>query len=91
MVDGSLRKDMTSSIVIDALRIPWFKRHFGKHNGLMFHSDRGFEYASVAFRDVLKGYGINRSISWRGNCWDNPCCETLFGSLKVDACTGNGL
>ena len=88
VVGCSLREDMTSSIVIDALRMAWFKRHPGKHTGLMFHSDRGSQYASGAFRDVLKEYGINSSMSRRGNCWDNACSETLFGSLKVERLHG---
>ena len=41
VVGWSLRKNMSSSIVIDALRMAWFKRHPGKHAGLMFHSHRG--------------------------------------------------
>ena len=49
----------------------------------MFHSDRGSQYASKDFRDVLEGYGITSSMSRRGNCWDNVCSETLYGSLKV--------
>jgi putative transposase len=84
VVGWSLRGDMTSSIVIDALRMAWFKRHPGKHDGVLFHSDRGSQYASAAFRDVLKEYGITSSMSRRGNCWDNACSETLFGSLKVE-------
>ena len=88
VVGWSLRADMTSSIVIDALRMAWFRRHPGKQAGLMFHSDRGSQYASGAFRDVLKEYGINSSMSRRGNCWDNACSETLFGSLKVERLYG---
>ena len=42
------------------------------------------QYASGAFRGVLKEYGITSSMSRRGNCWDNACSETLFGSLKVE-------
>ena len=83
VVGWSLRGDMTRGIVIDALRMAWFKRHPSKQAGLMFHSDRGSQYAGKDFRDVLKGYGIASSMSRRGNCWDNVCSETLYGSLKV--------
>lgn len=65
-----------------------FKRHPSKHAGLIFHSDRGSQYASHDFRDVLKEYGITSSMSRRGNCWDNACSETLFGSLKVERLHG---
>jgi len=88
VVGWSLRHDMTRDIVIDALRMAWFKRHPGKQAGLMFHSDRGSQYASKDFRDVLKEYGIASSMSRRGNCWDNACSETLFGSLKVERLYG---
>ena len=57
VVGWSLREDMSSGIVIDALRMAWFKRHPGKHTRLMFHSDRGSQHASGAFREALKEYG----------------------------------
>lgn len=79
---------MTRDILIDALRMAWFKRHPSKQAGLMFHSDRGSQYASQDFRDVLTEYGITASMSRRGNCWDNACSETLFGSLKVERLHG---
>lgn len=46
------------------------------------------QYASKDFRDVLAKYGITASMSRRGNCWDNACSETLFGSLKVERLHG---
>ena len=88
VVGWSLREEMTRDIVIDALRMAWFKRHPGKQAGLMFHSDRGSQYASKDFREVLKEYDITSSMSRRGNCWDNACSETLFGSLKVERLYG---
>ena len=88
VVGWALRQDMTRDIVIDALRMAWFKRHPSKQAGLIFHSDRGSQYASHDFREVLKEYGITSSMSRRGNCWDNACSETLFGSLKVERLHG---
>ncbi len=84
----SLQETMTRDIVIDALRMAWFKRHPSKQAGLIFHSDRGSQYASNDFRDVLKEYGITSSMSRKGDCWDNACSETLFGSLKVERLHG---
>lgn len=52
VVGWSLRKDMTRDIVIDALRMAWFKRYPSKLSGLMFHSDRGSQYASKDLRDI---------------------------------------
>ena len=84
----SLQETMTRDIVIDALRMAWFKRHPNKQVGLIFHSDRGSQYASNDFRDVLKEYGITSSMSRKGDCWDNACSESLFGSLKVERLHG---
>ncbi|MDP2417539.1 MAG: IS3 family transposase [Hydrogenophaga sp.] len=88
VVGWSLRENMTREIVMDALRMAWFRRHPGKQSGLIFHSDRGSQYASEDFRDLLKEYDITSSMSRRGNCWDNACSETLFGSLKVERLHG---
>jgi putative transposase len=91
VVGWSLREEITRDIVIDALRMAWFKRHPSKDAGLIFHSDRGSQYASKDFTDVLNEYGITPSMSRRGNCWDNACSETLFGSLKVERLHGQRL
>lgn len=91
VVGWSMRADMSRDIVIDALRMAWFKRRPGQHTGLIFHSDRGSQYASEDFRALLKDYGITASMSRRGNCWDNACSETLFGSLKVERLHGQRL
>ena len=50
VVGWSLRENMTRDIVMDALRMAWFKRHPSKQAGLIFHSDRGSQYASLDFR-----------------------------------------
>lgn len=88
VVGWSLRNDMTASLVIDALRMAWFRRHPAKGTGLIFHSDRGSQYASKDFRAALNQHHITASMSRRGNCWDNACSETLFGSLKVERLYG---
>ena len=54
----------------------------------MFHSDRGSQYASHEFRQLLKDCGITASMSRKGNCWDNASSESLFASLKVERFTG---
>ena len=88
VIGWSLREDMSREIAIDALRMAWFKRHPKKDAGLIFHSDRGSQYASKDFRNALSEYGIKSSMSRRGDCWDNACSETLFGSLKVERLHG---
>ena len=88
IVGWSMDERMKSSLVIDALRMAWFKRHPRKDSGLLFRSDRESQYASFDFRNTLLAYGIASSISRRGNCWDNACSETVFGSLKVERLHG---
>jgi putative transposase len=55
---------------------------------LIFHSDRGSQYASEDFREVIEKHGILASMSRKGNCWDNAVTETLFASLKVERLHG---
>ena len=60
--------------------------------GLIFHSDRGVQYASKNFVNVLDSYKkITRSMSRKGNCWDNAVAESFFKSLKTGLIYGNKL
>ena len=52
--------------------------------GLIFHSDRGSQYCSHAFQEMLKTHGMVSSMSRKGNCWDNAVAESFFGSLKTE-------
>jgi len=88
VVGWSMRPDMHRDLVIDALDMAWLKRNPGKQAGLIFHSDRGSQYASEDLRKVLEHCSITPSMSRRGNCWDNACSESLFGSLKVERLHG---
>jgi transposase InsO family protein len=88
VVGWSMQPDMRRNLVIDALEMAWFHRRPGRNDKLIFHSDRGSQYASEEFRKVLKGHAITPSMSGKGNCWDNACSETLFGSLKVERLHG---
>jgi putative transposase len=71
-----------------ALEMAWFNRNPDKLTGLIFHSDRGSQYASDDFRKMLEHCTITPSMSRKGNCWDNACSETLFDSLKVERLHG---
>lgn len=50
--------------------------------GLLHHSDRGSQYAATSYQRVLDEYGFIPSMSRKGNCWDNACVESFFGTLK---------
>jgi len=88
VIGWSMRPDMHRNLVIDALEMAWFQRNPSKQAGLIFHSDRGSQYSSDDFRKVLEHCSITPSMSRKGNCWDNACSETLFGSLKVERLHG---
>lgn len=53
-------------------------------SGLVHHSDRGVHYACADYRAVLKSHGVQRSMSRKGNCWDNAVAESFFSSLKFE-------
>ena len=80
VVGWSMQERMTRELVIDALRMAWFRRR--PKPGLIHHSDRGSQYCSHDYQAVLKEYGMLASMSRKGNCWDNAVTESLFGSLK---------
>ena len=64
-----------------------FTPALGRRNpgsGLVFHSDRGVQYASHDFRKVLKQKGFVQSMSGQGNCYDNAIMETFFHTLKTE-------
>jgi putative transposase len=50
--------------------------------GLLHHSDRGCQYTSAQYRDVLAALGVTVSMSRTGNCWDNAVAESFFATLK---------
>lgn len=81
VVGWSMQAHMQTSLVTDALRMAWFRRR--PEPGLIFHSDRGSQYCSHAFQQALIEYGMQSSMSRKGNCWDNAPTESLWGSLKV--------
>ena len=84
VVGWSLGERMTRQLVMDALRMAWFRRCPAKSAGLIFHSDRGSQYCSEDFQSLLKGYGMRSSMSRKGNCWDNAVMERFFLNLKME-------
>ena len=80
VVGWSMDETMKVSLVNDALNMAI--KHRTPKNGLVWHTDRGSQYASYEHRDLLKQYGIIQSMSRKGNCWDNSVAESFFKSLK---------
>lgn len=56
--------------------------------GLIHHSDRGRQYASYAYQELLKEYGMIPSMSRSGNCYDNAYVESFWGTLKTELVHG---
>lgn len=86
IVGWAMRERMTKELVIDALRMAWFRRR--PQPGLIHHSDRGSQYCSHDFQKQLGDYGMLASMSRKGNCWDNAPSESFFNSLKNERVHG---
>lgn len=82
VVDWSMSSRMKAKLVCDALRMAVWQRQ--PQPGLIVHSDRGSQYASKQYRQLLKIHGFIGSMSRVGNCWDNSVAESFFGSLKQE-------
>ena len=86
VVGWAMRERMTKDLVIDALRMAWFRRR--PQPGLIHHSDRGSQYCSHEFQQQLAEYAMLPSMSRKGNCWDNAPSESFFNSLKNERVHG---
>jgi putative transposase len=80
IVGWSMDDTMKVSLVNDALNMAIQQRN--PPVGLIWHTDRGSQYASYSHRDLLLHHGITQSMSRKGNCWDNAVAESFFKSLK---------
>jgi putative transposase len=86
IVGWAMRERMTKDLVLDALRMAWFRRR--PQRGLIHHSDRGSQYCSHDFQKELVAHGMLASMSRKGNCWDNAPSESFFNSLKNERVHG---
>jgi putative transposase len=80
VIGWSMSENIDSVLVKDAFNMALINRTPGK--GLIFHSDRGVQYASYDFQKLLKDNFVIQSMSRKGNCWDNACAESFFSTLK---------
>jgi len=78
----SMRKRITKDIVVEALTMAIHRKR--PQAGLIFHSDRGSQYASHEFRNLLKKHKIIQSMSGKGTCYDNAVTESFFHTLKTE-------
>ena len=86
VVGWSLSERMTTSLVADALKMALWNRHMP--TGVIVHSDRGSQYCSKDYQEIMCAYQLICSMSAKGNCYDNACAESFFHSLKVELIHG---
>jgi len=82
VVGWSMDKRMKAKLVNDALLMAIWKRKPAQ--GLIWHTDRGSQYASDSHRKILQQHGIEQSMSRKGDCWDNAVSESFFHTLKTE-------
>jgi transposase InsO family protein len=83
IVGWSMSNGLKAWGVAEALEMAIARRRPGKGQ-LLHHSDRGVQYACELYRTLLKEHGIECSMSRPGNCYDNACVESFFGTLKSE-------
>jgi transposase InsO family protein len=86
VVGWAMSERMTARLVCDALQMALWRRRMPI--GVIVHSDRGSQYCSGAYQQLIKKHELLCSMSAKGNCYDNACAESFFHSLKVEAIHG---
>ena len=79
-MDNNMKKELCIKTV-KALELQYGKK---KLSGAIFHSDRGSQYTSEAFKKALKEAGLIQSLSGAGHCFDNARMESFFATLKKE-------
>lgn len=82
IVGWSMADHMESRLVVDAFEMAVQRELPGE--GLVAHSDRGSQYASDHYQQLLAKHDITCSMSRKGNCWDNAPMESFFATLKKE-------
>ncbi|MDP1994040.1 MAG: IS3 family transposase [Ignavibacteria bacterium] len=82
VIGWDIQSNMTENLVIRSLRKAIRNRKPMKK--LIVHTDRGSQYASFRYRQLLSENNITQSMSYKGNCYDNAAVESFFASLKKE-------
>jgi putative transposase len=82
VVGWAIADHLRSELAVDALKMAVGRRRPAA--GLMYHSDRGTQYASAIYQLLLKAHAVVASMSRRANCWDNAVVESFFATLKSE-------
>lgn len=81
-MDGRMTKELVISALKDAIC------YTKATEGCILHSDRGSRYCSLDYQALAKEHGFIRSMSRKGNCWDNAPMESFWGKLKQEWLNG---
>jgi transposase InsO family protein len=82
VVGWAMHQILDATLVIAALRMALTQRRPAKP--LIVHSDRGAQFASAAYRQILAKHGLVPSMARKGNCYDNAFIESFWSSLKYE-------
>jgi len=82
VIGWALDRTLEDELTLTALRMAM--AHRVVQPGLVHHSDRGSQYASAEYTDLLKNNGIEISMSRKANPWDNAACESFMKTLKYE-------
>jgi putative transposase len=82
VVGWAMDDNMKTPLVNNALLMALWSRK--PKEGLLWHTDRGSQYASDSHREIINDHKIMQSMSRRGNCWDNAVAESFFHTLKTE-------
>jgi putative transposase len=82
VIGWALDRTLEDQLTLAALKMALSRRHV--QPGLVHHSDRGWQYASGDYTNLLKENGIGVSMSRPGNPWDNAACESFMKTLKYE-------
>ncbi|HEC2181209.1 TPA: IS3 family transposase [Staphylococcus delphini] len=82
IIGGAMAPRMTQSLVMLALNKACTIQE--PREGLIHHSDRGSQYVSIEYQNLLREKGIQSSMSRKGNCYDNACIESFHSIIKKE-------
>ena len=82
IVGWSMNRRMTQQLVCDALTMALFRRGFPKNT--IIHSDRGSQYCSQRYQQLIRSHGLCGSMGRKATCYDNAVTESFFHTLKVE-------
>jgi putative transposase len=80
VIGWHLDRTLEAALALKALQMALEQRTVGAE--LVHHSDRGVQYASLEYTQMLRDHGIRISMSRKGNPWDNAACESFMKTLK---------